>query len=357
MSIRGTTFTTALAVASASLVVAGCGGDDTSSSTGASTATTSESREDGVRKVVRGLITGLSAGSKGTAEQRKAVCASLSTEASAKLVTAGQQFGATDCPQTLEKVGALVEGTDQYAKAQTTPIDVTIAGESATAAYAAPLDGERTVVTLGRLGDTWVIQALPTTGDSAGAATTATTTPSAEVAPAAPSAAPTEADAPSGDMDPNEILAGYMPGDVLKSCKPITGENLPDGIVAALHCKPSSGTEINYGMVRDRETLDGLYGNAKDGGPPRGATNAVAGTDCQQAGRHEGRFTNQTFGIQDGRVRCWTLSTGHPRFQWYVDGSADDAPIFLMEGTETDKDWASFYRTWAQDAGPNLDRN
>jgi len=347
MKLWGSTFTTVLAAAMASLVVASCGGDDKktkSTSTAAASSTTTpstaapDSREEAVRQVTRDFITALAAGEQGTAEQRRAACDSLSIIANDQLLAVGRKLGASDCPQTLARIGTAA-GPDQYAKARSTPIDVAITGDVATASYAAPLDGELTTIKLRPIGETWIIQELPTSGSASGSSGGAATT-----------TAPTEADAPSGDLGP---VAAYIPQDVLKYCKAITGADLPEGVTAALNCKPFTDTEINYGIVKDRATLDRLYGNAKDGGPPRAAEGAVAGTACQEPGRHEGRFTNQTFGIQNGRVRCWTLSTGKPRFQWYVDGSPD-APIFIMEATESDKVWGSLYRVWAENAGPDL---
>lgn len=346
MKFRGSPFTTVLAAAVTSLVVASCGGDDKKteststaavSSTTTPSTTTPDSREEAVRQVTRDFISALAAGEQGTAEQRRAACDSLSIIANDQLLDVGRKLGASDCSETLEKIGTAA-GPDQYAKAQSTPIDVTISGDTATASYAAPLDGDLTTIKLRPIGETWIIQELPTSGSPGSSGGAATTT------------APTEADAPSGDLGP---VAAYIPQEVLKYCKSITADDLPEGVTAALSCKPFTDTEINYGIVKDRATLDRLYGNAKDGGPPRAAEGAVAGTACQEPGRHEGRFTNQTFGIQNGRVRCWTLSTGEPRFQWYVDGGPD-APIFIMEATESDKVWGSLYRVWAENAGPDL---
>ena len=241
--------------------------------------------------MTRDFITALAAGEQGTAEQRRAACDSLSIIANDQLLAVGRKLGASDCPQTLARIGTAA-GPDQYAKARSTPIDVAITGDVATASYAAPLDGELTTIKLRPIGETWIIQELPTSGSASGSSGGAATT-----------TAPTEADAPSGDLGP---VAAYIPQDVLKYCKAITGADLPEGVTAALNCKPFTDTEINYGIVKDRATLDRLCRNAGTAAPrepPRAPSPGPPARSraATRAGSRTERSGSRTAGFGAGR--------------------------------------------------------
>ena len=174
MKITGKMLLTGFTATAAGLVLASCGGDDDQG--GSAKTTSAASASDQVRQVTRDFTVALAAGFGGTAEQRKAACEALSPAAKAQVQEVGTKLNAVNCEDTVETIGTLASD-DQRAKTKTMEITVQVTGDTATASYPAPRDGAPTKVSLVRSGDTWVIDSLPTSADSATANSTTVPAP------------------------------------------------------------------------------------------------------------------------------------------------------------------------------------
>jgi len=365
MTLTGKALRAGFAAAVAGLTLASCGGDDDKTTTGsaASATTASASDDDKVRGVTRAFTVALAAGDQGNATQRESACRFLSAKAKEQVQVVGTKLGASTCEATFVAIGNLASD-DQRAKTKSMTIDVKVDGDTATASYPAPLDGTPTSLALVREGSGWVIDSMPTSGSSTTAPTATAetaTAPAAEAPQTIPNSTTLESGLSTGDVevfgeprtvssgDPDDVLAERIPPEIMRYCKKVS--DLPDIVIAGLTCEPFSKTEINYALFEDSATMNAAYGGNDEGPKVPGK---AQGQDCREPGDREGSFSNKTFGIDSGRVRCWTLSDGRPRFTW-ITTNADSEPI-IAEATEGDKVWGSLYRVWSEHAGPFASR-